>query len=112
MHPNITTIALASVAMIFFTMGGLYFFLIFPQKRLERWAKKRRFVLLTSDIESYSDNPLLEGTGRGQHLFKVKVRMRDGRVRSGFVRLGSARVGQFGVFSDYSEEFWDDTKSP
>ena len=77
------------------------------ERKLERWAKRRGFEVLTSDTEAYSDNPLLQGTSRYQELFRVKVRTVDGKIRTGFVRIGSVYDSWF---SDYAEEFWDDAK--
>lgn len=108
MTTQLIVVALCGVGMIVVTIYGLYVMLVLPEKRVKQWAQKRGLVLLMSDDASL-DNPFRQGTSKLQHIFRVRVRRQDGSVRSGYVKCGSVYSG---LFSDYTEEFWDDVKSP
>lgn len=72
---------------------------------LKQWAKASEYEILHSELRNLLRGPFFWTSSKGQTVYYVKVRDRDGHERSGWVRCGSFWNG---VFSDKAEVRWED----
>lgn len=83
---------------------ALYLHITRSQKLLRRWAEENRYELLRARHRMFRKGPFI-WSSRGQTVYRVEVRDKQGLVRKGWVRCGSWWAG---VFSDKVEARWDE----
>ena len=72
---------------------------------MEEWAGRHGYTILDRQRRYLRRGPFFWWTSRGQVVFRVAIRDRDGRLRQGWVRVGGFFLG---LFSDQVEVRWDD----
>ena len=72
---------------------------------LASWAKGNGFELLSQENCLFFRGPYFWTTTRGQEVYRVSVRDREGRTRSGYVRCGGTFLGMLG---DQVDVRWDE----
>ena len=81
----------------------LYVHITRSQKLLKRWVGESGYELLRAEYRMFRKGPFI-WSSRGQTVYRVEVRDREGGERKGWVRCGSWWAG---VFSDQVEARWD-----
>jgi len=71
---------------------------------LRKWAQREGFEIIAFKRAFFTGEFSWLTTSRGQRVFSVTVRDREGRERSGWVRCGSFLGGT--IFSDAAEVKW------
>ena len=71
---------------------------------LEQWASDNGFELLRREYRVLRRGPFFWTTSRGQTVYYVEVRDRQGHIYSGWVRCGSWWMG---LLSDKVEVRWE-----
>jgi hypothetical protein len=71
---------------------------------LEQWAQDMNYTILESDFRIFRRGPFFWTTSRGQTVYYVTIRDRQGMKRSGWVRCGGWWTG---LFSNKAEVRWD-----
>ena len=86
---------------------GVIIVAIFSRARhiLESWATENDYQILRSEIRWLRRGPFFWTTSKGQVVYYVSVRDREGVTRNGWVRCGSWWLG---VFRYKSEVRWDE----
>jgi hypothetical protein len=82
----------------------LYIHISRSQKLLKGWANENGYEFLHVEYRMFRKGPFF-WSGRGQTVYRVMVRDRQGVERKGWVRCGSWWAG---VFSDKAEARWDE----
>ena len=82
----------------------LYLYITRSQKLLKRWAGENGYEFLRAEYRMFRKGPFV-WSSRGQTVYRVEVRDKQGVERTGWVRCGSWWVG---VFSDKVEARWDE----
>jgi hypothetical protein len=72
---------------------------------LEQWAEANGYEILHSEFRNLFRGPFFWTSSKGQTVYYVRVRDRDGQERSGWVRCGGFWAG---LFSDKAEVRWED----
>ena len=72
---------------------------------LEQWAEANGYEILHSEFRNLFRGPFFWTSSKGQTVYYVRVRGRDGHERSGWVRCGGFWAG---LFSDKAEVRWED----
>jgi hypothetical protein len=72
---------------------------------LEHWAEANGYEILHSEYRNLFRGPFVWTSSKGQSVYYVRVRARDGHERSGWVRCGGFWAG---LFSDKAEVRWED----
>ena len=72
---------------------------------LEQWAEANGFEIIHSEFRNFFRGPFFWTSSKGQTVYYVTVRDREGRERSGWVRCGGFWAG---LFSDQAEVRWED----
>jgi hypothetical protein len=72
---------------------------------LEHWANEHGFEILHSEYRNFFRGPFFWTTARGQTVYYVRVRDRQGIERSGWVRCGGWFLG---LMADKAEVRWED----
>jgi hypothetical protein len=72
---------------------------------LDQWASDNGYDLLRREYRVLRRGPFFWSTSRGQTVYYVEVRDRQGHIRSGWVRCGSWWIG---LLSDKVEVRWED----
>ena len=71
---------------------------------LERWAKENGYEIVDRRYRHLLKGPFFWTSSRGQAVYHVTVRDRQGHTRSGWLRCGSWWGG---MFSDKTEVRWE-----
>jgi hypothetical protein len=71
---------------------------------LERWASDNGYQILNKEYRNLFRGPFLWTTSKGQAVYHVRVRDRQGLEHTGWVRCGSWFLG---LISDKIEVKWD-----
>ena len=122
---NIIRVKVGSVSLpIYPAKGGRYLLLVLPvfgilalilaresfsraKRSIQVWAEENGLEVLQADRRSMRTGPFQWWTtSRGQIIYLVRVRDRDGRERSAWVRCGSYLGGV--TFSEKIEVRWDE----
>jgi hypothetical protein len=74
------------------------------ENMLNRWASDEGYEVLESESCWFLRGPFFWTTSRGQRVYRVVVRTREGRVRQGWVRCGSFG---WGILKDKVEARWE-----
>ena len=95
------------MVVLFIGIAVFAFFLSFSRSEsvLDEWANENGFEILESEYRTFFRGPFFFRSSKGQTVYRVKVRDRDGRVRSGWVRCGGWFLG---LLSDKAVVDWDD----
>lgn len=72
---------------------------------LEQWADENGFEILSSEYRNLFRGPFSWTTSKGQTVYYVRVRDRQGTERTGWVRCGGWVLG---LMSDKAEVRWED----
>jgi|SRR6267143_2148152 hypothetical protein len=72
---------------------------------LEQWAQANGYEILHSEFRNLFRGPFFWTSSKGQTVYYVRIRDREGRERPGWVRCGGFWAG---LFSDKAEVRWDD----
>jgi hypothetical protein len=72
---------------------------------LEEWARRNDFELVETEHRHLARGPFFWTTAKGQTVYRVMVRTRDGAVRKGWVRCGGFFLG---LLSDHVDVRWDE----
>jgi len=72
---------------------------------LETWARENGYLILSQENCWFFKGPYFWTSTRGQEVYRVTVRDREGRTRSGYVRCGGALLG---MLSDHVDVRWDE----
>jgi hypothetical protein len=79
---------------------------------LEHWADERGFRILDSQYRYVRRGLFFWTTSKGQAVYFVTVRDRNGDVRSGYVRCGSWFLGLLSDKVEVRWETWSDNDNP
>jgi hypothetical protein len=71
---------------------------------LQKWADDNGFQIIESRYAHWK-GPFMWTSSKGQSVYRVTVRDRNGYTRSGWVRCGSWWLG---LWSDSAQVRWDD----
>ena len=71
---------------------------------LETWARDNGYRILSQENCWLAKGPFFWTSTRGQEVYRITVRDREGRTRSGYVRCGGAFLG---MLSDRVDVRWD-----
>ena len=71
---------------------------------LRQWAQENGYEILESHYRVFRKGPFFWTSSRGQTVYYVKTRDRQGYLRSGWVRCGS---WWWGLWSDQTEVRWE-----
>jgi len=82
----------------------LYIYISRSQKLLKGWANENGYEFVRVEYRMFRKGPFV-WSGRGQTVYRVEVRDRQGVERQGWVRCGSWWAG---VFRDKVEARWDE----
>jgi len=74
---------------------------------LDRWAQRNGCRILRAERRQLFRGPFFWRSSKGQVVFRVIVRHRDGSLREGYVRVGG---WLWGLFSDEAMVEWDDRR--
>lgn len=72
---------------------------------LDQWAEQNGLEILEREYRNFFNGPYCWTSSRGQTVYHVKVRDREGSVRSVWLRCG---VWFLGLLSDNTEVRWED----
>ncbi len=72
---------------------------------LETWAREQGYEVLSQEECWIFRGPFFWSSSKGQKIYKVALRNREGQVRTGYARCGGYWLG---LFSDAVEVRWDD----
>ncbi len=72
---------------------------------LETWARENDHLILSQENCWFFKGPFFWTSTRGQEVYRVTIRDREGRSRSGYVRCGGAFLG---MLSDHVDVRWDE----
>ncbi len=72
---------------------------------LEQWAMENGYELLHTEYRNLFRGPFFWTSSKGQTVYYVKVRDRQGTTRSGWVRCGGWWLG---LLSDKTQVRWED----
>ena len=72
---------------------------------LETWARDNGLQILSQETCWFFKGPYFWSTTKGQEVYRITVRDREGRTRSGHVRCGGAFLG---MLSDHVDVRWDE----
>jgi hypothetical protein len=105
-----TEASIGKTLLFFLVFGAVPFALIvwhFSRSRsiLEEWVKDNGYEILDSEFRNFFRGPFFWTSGKGQTVYYVKTRDRDGRVRTGWVRCGGFWAG---LLSNQAEVRWED----
>jgi hypothetical protein len=95
---------LAMIVLVGFVVVALYFQIRRAQTLLRKWAQENGYEILDAEHRVFRKGPYI-WSARGQAVYRVWVRDREGVERLGWVRCGSWFAG---VFSDKVESRWDE----
>jgi hypothetical protein len=96
--------ALAIVVLAVFVAVVIYLQIRRSQAILARWAEENGYEVLASEHRVFRKGPYV-WSGRGQVIYRVRVRDGEGVERRGWVRCGTWWAG---VLADKAESRWDD----
>lgn len=88
-------LAILALALQFVRVGSI----------LDRWAARNGYQIIERESRLVKLGPFTLNTSRGQVVYRVAVRDREGNVRKGYVRCGGALLG---TLSNKIEVCWDD----
>ncbi len=71
---------------------------------LERWATINGYELLQAEFSWMRFGPFFWTSSKGQQIYRIEVRTRDGQLRRGWARCGSY---WWGIFEDKVEARWE-----
>ncbi|MBI3857289.1 MAG: hypothetical protein HY293_16505 [Planctomycetes bacterium] len=71
---------------------------------LERWAKANGFEIASSEDCWFFKGPYFWSATRGQKVYRISVRDRNGKLRSGYACCGGYLLG---TLSDHVDVTWD-----
>jgi hypothetical protein len=72
---------------------------------LEKWAAENGYKILHTEYRNLFRGPFFWTSSKGQTVYYVKIRDREGNVRTGWVRCGGWWLG---LLSDKTEVRWED----
>ncbi len=72
---------------------------------LKQWADENDYEILDSEYRIFRKGPFFWTSSRGQTVYYVKTRDKQGNMRSGWVRCGS---WWWGLLADETEVRWED----
>lgn len=75
------------------------------QSVLDQWADENGFEILHSEYRNFFRGPFFLTTSKGQTVYYVRIRDRQGVERAGWVRCGGWFLG---LMSDKAEVRWED----
>jgi len=103
MHDNFEIIPVLLVLVI--CGGAFYFQYSRSRSLLEGWAAQNGYEILQREFRYLRRGPFFWTSSKGQTVYYVSVRDREGQVRFGFVRCGGWWLG---LWSAKTEVRWDD----
>lgn len=74
------------------------------RKMLNTWAADHGYRILDAENRWFRRGPFFWTSGKGQTVYRIMVRDRDGDTREGWARCGSYWMG---LLSDQVEVRWD-----
>jgi hypothetical protein len=74
---------------------------------LQQWASGNGYVILHREYRNVVKGPFFWTSSKGQTVYYVKIRDREGNVRTGWVRCGSWWLG---LMSDKTEVRWENER--
>jgi hypothetical protein len=93
------------VIVIALSAGGFYWQYWRSHSLLRGWAQENDFELMHSEMRFFQRGAFFWASSKGQTVFYVTVRDRQGQVRSGWVRCGGWWLG---LFSHKTEVRWQE----
>jgi hypothetical protein len=95
---------IAWMAVLVLALAGSFYILFSRSRRLlDGWAAEHGYELLRADLRPFLKGPFF-WSSKGQTVYRVLVRDRQGQERAGWVRCGSWLLG---LLSDQVEARWD-----
>ena len=92
-------------AMVAVVVGmSLYSYVARSNYLLKKWARDNGLELLSASFRPIRKGPYM-WSSRGQAVFRVEARDREGRTRQGWVRCGDWWTG---VYGNRVEHRWDE----
>lgn len=102
MNDALVAVAVLAVVALAVAMTALHY--TRAQSILEHWAEENGYEILSSERRWFGGT-FWWRKSKGQEVYYVTVRSRDGRTRQGWVRCGGWFLG---VLSDEADVEWDD----
>ena len=91
--------------LLLLAVAGLAWHFSRSRSLLEQWAMENGYELLHTEHRNLFRGPFFWTSSKGQTVYYVKVRDRNGATRSGWVRCGGWWLG---LLSDKTEVRWED----
>ena len=88
-------------------IGALAWHFFRSRSLLQQWAAENGYEILHSEYRTVFRGPFFWTTSKGQTVYYVKIRDRDGNERTGWVRCGGWWLG---LMSDKTEVRWENER--